>query len=134
MNSHPLGQWFTAFLWTNLLELPVYVVMLRKYFAEWWVPWVLTLVVNSCTHPALWYLLPYVELTIPHVDPYVVWAVIAEGCVVCAEMLLILVALGYLSPSPRPSVVRRLRIAFFSSLIANLTSAVLGSVLLSRGR
>jgi hypothetical protein len=130
MTSHPLGQWFVAFLWTSVFELPVYVLMLRKYFAAWWVPWLVTLLANSCTHPALWYLFPRFDPGIPFLHPYVAWAAMAESCVVVTEAVMVSVALSFFSRSPCPSVARRMRIALVSSLIANLTSTLLGIVLL----
>jgi hypothetical protein len=130
MNDYPIREWFVAFLFTNASELPVYSLMLRRYFVTWWVPCLLTLVVNACTHPALWYLFPYFDPAIPDVDPYVSWAVIAESCVVLTEAFLIFVALSRFSRVPRPSQTRRIGVALLSSVLANLVSTVLGIVLL----
>lgn len=130
MNGPPTGEWLIAFLWTNVFELSVYVLMLRKYFAAWWVPWLVTLVANTCTHPALWYLFPYFDPGIPFLHPYVAWVATAESCVVVTEAVMVSIALSCFSRSLRPSLARRVGIAFLSSLAANLLSTLLGLGLL----
>lgn len=104
--------------------------MLRKYFSGWWVPWLVVLFVNSCTHPALWYLFPFFDPGIPFLQPYLAWVAVAESCVVVTEGVLVSIALGSFGRSPRPSLARRVRIGFLSSLAANLVSTLLGFVLL----
>lgn len=48
--------WLNAFVWTNVLELPVYAWLLGRHFASWHRPLTLTLALNLLTHPAftLW--------------------------------------------------------------------------------
>jgi hypothetical protein len=67
-----------AFLWTCALELPVYTLLLGRRFERWWTVCVLTLLLNTATHPVLWFLFP-------RFDPPTLWLVVAEGWVVLME-------------------------------------------------
>ncbi len=129
LNGPPIGEWLTAFLWTNVFELPVYLLLLRKYFPAWWIPCLVALLANSCTHPALWYLFPRFDPAVPFLQPYVAWVAVAEGCVVLAEGVLVSLALRCFGRSSNLPPARSLGVAFLSSFAANLLSTLLGLAL-----
>ena len=110
----PLSQWLVAFVLTNIFEAPVYYLLLRRHIPN--VPALLALVflLNCTTHPALWYLFP-------RFLPYALWVVVAELTVATVEGLLIAVALRF-----RPNVRTALQIGLTASLLANVTSTLLG--------
>jgi hypothetical protein len=128
-SAPPVGDWLSAFLLTNILELPVYGLVLRKHLAPPWRAWALTLFVNVCTHPAFWYLFPYFDAGEPFVTPYVGWVLIAEACVIAVEGGLVFGALC-LAPGASPlPLARRIGLALWASGMANVASAVLGLAL-----
>jgi hypothetical protein len=104
--------WSTAFLWTIALELPVYTIVLRRYVEHWWTPVALTLVVNAATHPAFWFVFP-------QFDPYWLYVLAGELCVVTVEIAIIAAAL------------RRPGVAALASVAANAVSTLLGLVLMA---
>lgn len=117
--SPPITDWLVAFVWTLALEQPVYWLLLRDRFpTRWWAPAAIVLVVNSVTHPALWYLAPYFE-------PYWSWLLVCESAVVLVETLLVRAAVGVLS-GPRGAW----GLAAASALAANVGSTVIGMLLL----
>ena len=42
--------WLTAFAWTLAIELPVYTVLIGRYFRRWWTVVLVTIVINAVTH------------------------------------------------------------------------------------
>lgn len=50
--------WLDAFVWTCAIETPVYVLMLRRSFRDWWTPVVVSVVLQLATHPLLWFVFP----------------------------------------------------------------------------
>jgi hypothetical protein len=111
--THPFWVWLTAFVWTNALELPVYVLALRRRFDCWWMPCVLAFVLNVVTHPALWYVFP-------RISPFWLYAVCGEAAVVCIEAVGVKLALRKRGT---------MRFAFGVSLAANTVSTVVGLAL-----
>lgn len=107
--------WPVAFAWTCALELPVYAVVLGRRFPRWWFAGVLSLALNTVTHPALWFVFP-------RFDPPAAWFLSAEGSVVAVEGLLAAAALRSRAPG------RALALGFKASLAANVTSATFGLV------
>ncbi|WP_375769113.1 hypothetical protein NR798_46840 [Archangium gephyra] len=109
--------WLMAFVWTLALELPVYVAVLHRHLARWWAPVLLTLALNTLTHPALWFLAPTWE-------PFWSWLLVWETVVALVESTAVwwvLKALG------SPVSARRALVAGFT---ANFTSVTLGFLLL----
>lgn len=51
-------SWLDAFIWTCALETPIYVLLLRRSFRDWWAPLVVSLFLQLLTHPLLWFLFP----------------------------------------------------------------------------
>jgi hypothetical protein len=103
--------WLTAFVWTIALELPVYVLVLRRSTQPWWLPVVLAFVVNIATHPAFWFVFPYFE-------PYWLYVLCGELCVVGVEAAILAIAL------------RRPRLAIVAAVAANTASTLLGFLLM----
>ncbi|HVO32043.1 MAG TPA: hypothetical protein VMV18_14965 [bacterium] len=115
----PFSLWLFAFVWTNALELPVWWLALRKEFPRWWQPVALCLVVNSITHPTLWYLLP-------RFGSEEVWIPLAEGWVTATEALLAFAALRWVAHQPaRRAAVR----AVAASVAANVFSTLAGMLI-----
>ena len=110
----PVSEWLTAFLFTLVLEAPIYVLFLRRRCGGVVAPLAITLFVNCATHPALWYLFPRFE-------PYALWLVIAELWVAVTEGILIAAALRF-----RPTVSRALKTGLIASFVANLFSTTVG--------
>ena len=115
--SPPPLLWLVAFIWTVALELPIYVLFLRRRFKAWWAPCLLTLAVDVVTHPALWYV-------VPRFEPHEAWLALAEGGVVFVEGVLVALAL-----SRRPSA-SDVWDAMSSSLAANAFSTEAGLYML----
>ena len=112
----PFATWLLAFIWTNALELPVYVLFLRRRLPRWWEPVVLCLLVNAISHPVFWYLLP-------RFGPELLWLFLAEGWVTLLEAALVFGALLWRTPMPRG---RAALLALAASLAANLFSSTAG--------
>lgn len=112
----PLSLWFLAFVWTNALELPVWVFALRGELARWWQPVVFCVAVNSFTHPILWY-------AFPRFGTEEVWLPVAESWVTLTEAALAFAALRWIAhrPARRAAV-----IALLASIGANAFSTLAG--------
>lgn len=50
--------WIDAFVWTCAIETPIYVLMLRRSFRDWWAPVVVSIFLQLATHPLLWFFFP----------------------------------------------------------------------------
>jgi len=98
--------WLLAFLWTLALELPVYTVVLD--LRRWWAPVALTLAVNAISHPLLWF-------AFPHFAPFALYVLAGEAAVIALEAALLALVVP-----PRRALV--------ASIAANVTSAVIGSL------
>jgi hypothetical protein len=99
--------WAVAFAWSIALEMPVYLLVLRRHVEQWWTPVAITLAVNAATHPAFWFVFP-------RFDPYWQYVLAGEACVVFVETAIIAV------------VVRRIGIAIVAAVLANLVSTLIG--------
>lgn len=124
----PVELWAWAFGWTVAIEAPIVVGALRLA-TSWRQPWgraiALAISLQLLTHPALWYLAP-------RFDPYLLWLILMEAGVALAEMAALTLALSSLpsEAEPRPTFRATLIFAGSLSLIANLTSATIGLLLL----
>ncbi len=47
--------WLEAFLWTCAIEQPVYAFALRGVYTDWRAACAISLLLNSVTHPLLWW-------------------------------------------------------------------------------
>ena len=106
-----LEAWSRAFVLTLLIEGPIVVcgfqsVSLSRRFA-------IFLLANVLTHPALWFVFPRFE-------PYALWLLVAETCVIVVEWRI------YANSFRR---VYSWRYALMMSLGANATSTALGLLL-----
>jgi hypothetical protein len=104
-----VDTWKIAFVWTQAIELPVYVLLLRRQFSHWYSPVLLSLFVNAVTHPLLWFVFPVF-------DPYPLWLLVGESSVVIVEALLVAAALRF----------RHNRRAILAALASNAISTALG--------
>jgi hypothetical protein len=109
--------WPAAFAWTVAIELPLYALLVGRRFRRWWTVCLLALGLNVATHPALWFVMPRFE-------PYWLWVLVAEACVVAVETLLLALALRR-ARAPTP-----LALAFVAALVANAASTAAGLWLL----
>ncbi len=100
--------WAQAFVWTMILELPVYVAFLRR---ETGVARAVGLVmlVNLVTHPLIW--------LAPRFEPFWAWLLVAESIVVVSEASLLVATMR-----------RRVGLAFVAAFAANLFSTLVGLV------
>lgn len=79
--AEPIGLWARAFLATNLWEGAVHQLLLGRSVPRLrLVGW--TLLLNTSTHPALWYV-------VPRFDPYWLWTLTAEIGVAATESALL---------------------------------------------
>ncbi|APR75547.1 Hypothetical protein A7982_00893 [Minicystis rosea] len=114
------GAWLSAFLFTQAVEVPIYLTALRRAPADVEAPFTGTAALAAAfsasliTHPIVWFLIPRIPAS-----SYVEMALRAETFAVVVEGIY-LYALGAM----------RLRPALLTSLIANAISVSLG--LLSR--
>jgi hypothetical protein len=104
-NPHPVAVWWEAHWHTQLIELPIYVVLLWWAFRRWWIVIPLSVFVNIVTHPTLWYLVPYWDLDGSWLGPlltteshrqhasYLTWLIVAECGVFLIEGHIIAAAL-----------------------------------------
>jgi hypothetical protein len=116
-SDYPFATWWLAFVWTNALELPVYVLLLRRRFPRWWEPVALTFLVNTISHPTFWYLLP-------RFGPDLLWIWLAEAWVTVLEAAIVFAALRLRAkdlPAKRAAL-----LAFGASLAANVFSSTAG--------
>lgn len=118
--SYPIEAWFDAFVFTQVVEVPVYVLAIRlaqktgRSERPRGLPWQVLLAfgASAITHPMVWYLIPGV------VDPrryYVEYVITAEAFAVLVEAFY-LYSLHALWFGP----------ALLLSLVANGLSAGLG--------
>jgi hypothetical protein len=119
--SYPIEDWFRAFVFTQMVEVPVYVLAMRHAQRTGWserprglhLQILLAFGATLITHPGVWYLIPNVA------DPrraYVEYVVVAETWAVVVE------AFYFYSCH-----VAWLGRAFVWSLLANALSAGLGA-------
>ena len=106
-----MTRWLLAFAWTLALELPVYTWLLSSRARSWQQLCGLVLLVNAITHPLLWF-------GFPRLTPYWLYLVTGEGCVLMVEAAILAIAF------------RDVRRAAIASLAANLTSTVIGLVVM----
>ena len=106
--------WLEAFIWTLAIELPLVVLTMRRSVSKWWIPVLLAVVVNTTTHPLLWFVFP-------RFGDYATWVTIAEAFVWFTEaiMLTFLVA-------PDVGLKRAAIIGPIAAIVANAASTAVG--------
>ena len=109
-----ITQWWVAFAWTCVLELPVYALLAGRLFRHWWAIGLVSLLANAVTHPALWFLFP-------RFDPPALWLLTGEALVVVVEALLLAAVLARARP-----FAAALAVAVRCSLLANTFSVSVG--------
>lgn len=104
-NDHPIAEWWQAHWATQLIELPIYVVLLYWAFKRWWLVIPLSVFVNIVTHPTLWYLVPFWNMDGAWLEPlltteklkrnasYFTWLIVAECGVFLVEGHIVAAAL-----------------------------------------
>lgn len=106
----PLGAWGRAFVFTQLIEAPLY----RRVLG---VPWWMAIAASAITHPFVWFVFPALRRDLG--ASYLLYAVVAE-------LFAWLVEAGFFVLAARVPAKR----ALWSSLLANGASVMLA--LLSR--
>jgi hypothetical protein len=120
--SYPIAAWLDAFAFTQIVEVPVYVLAIRHAQRAGWSERprelesqvLLAFGASAITHPMVWYLIPRVVDPYRHYGEYVAFA----------ESFAVLVEAFYL----RSLHVVWLRRALVISLVANALSAGLGEL------
>jgi len=110
--AEPIGLWARAFLATNLWEGAVHQLLLggavpRPRLFAW------TLLLNTVTHPALWYV-------VPRFEPFWAWTLIAEIGVAATESVLLGLLLA------RDGHDRPWRTGAVVAVLANVLSTIVG--------
>lgn len=114
--SYPAEQWVEAFAITLWIEVPVYLIVLRRTELSFPIAFSMAMGVNIFTHPALWYLFPkWYEFPEPF-HTFYPWLLIAESCVSLTEGLL----LGLATKRMRWSIL----VAFGVNALSTLTGLV----------
>jgi hypothetical protein len=114
MPSPPPLEWFNAFVWTCAIEIPIAMLFLGRHLKTPARAAGVGLLLQVCTHPVLWYVVPYVP-------PYWRWVTLAELGVFTVEAL---IAAAFLRPSLPWR--RALTLGFVSSFVANVVSTMAG--------
>ncbi len=104
--------WFGAFLFTQVVECPIYVWALRNDSRHWGAKLVLAFGASASTHPIVWFVIPSLWMSAGQVGGYWTMVAIAELFAVLAEATYFW-AVG-------------LRRAWRWALVANVASAGLG--------
>lgn len=118
----PVDAWLRAFVFTQAVEVPVYVLAMRHAVRTGWSERPRTLIpqillafgATAVTHPMVWYLIPLVASPL---DSYAAYVAVAETFAVVVE--------AFWFYSWHAAWLRR---AFVWSLLANALSAGLGSL------
>ena len=114
-----LWAWLWAFLWTLVLELPVYALWLMPRLRAWWATPLLTLGLNTATHPLFsWWVLAC--------NPPAAWVAGAEVLIAATEGVLATMVLRRCDPS-RPALAR----GMLAACCANGFSYLVGLLALS---
>ena len=82
-------QWVEAFAVTLWVEVPVYLLFLRRSKLTFTEAFSVAMLVNIFTHPALWYVFPQWNVFPAPFDQFYLWLIIAESCVSLTEGLLL---------------------------------------------
>jgi hypothetical protein len=113
----PIEGWFTAFVITLTVEVPVVIVLARRLEPNLVRLGLLVLFANLATHPIVWYVVP--QLLLVGTNPYVVvaetWAVVAE-------------AVFYGITIRRISARRAIALAFAANAASFLAGRLIGAV------
>ena len=119
--SPPIEEWALAFAITCAVELPLYWALADLRLWE-------ALLLQTATHPALWYLFPYFE-------PYHSYLFAAESAVITVEALLLWLLWRHVRPPPSkfkdiqtPSRDRGLALAGLVALGVNAVTTCVGLI------
>ena len=134
---NPLDKWWTAHWHTQLIEVPIYLLLLFWTFKRWWIALPVAVFVNLVTHPVLWYYFPYWDADaswlmpcLPpqaaHVAPYYAWLVIAETCVFVTEGLIIAGALTLWGKERPRAAGFAITYGLLTAFLANVPSTLAG--------
>ncbi|MFT7582858.1 MAG: hypothetical protein ACI9MR_004542 [Myxococcota bacterium] len=110
-------QWLTAFAMTLAIEVPIYVLVLRKPMRGWAQPLFVGILAQCITHWAVWFVAPHWELS--RTD-YVLWLLLVELGVTLVEALWVALWLSGLGWK------RALFWGLLVSLLANVVSTLIG--------
>ncbi|MBK8255304.1 MAG: hypothetical protein IPK82_21930 [Polyangiaceae bacterium] len=124
--AYPLRSWFAAFVFTQVIEIPVYTLAIRHAVKTGHATGPRTIRMqiaaafgaSAITHPAVWYLIPLLPSSFN--NPYHSWL----EYLVRAELFAFVVEAVYFSMLDTFS----LRRAFFWSFVANALSAGIGQL------
>ncbi|MBI4953861.1 MAG: hypothetical protein HY908_17690 [Myxococcales bacterium] len=115
MHEAMLLDWFWAFLFTEVVEIPIYLYALRRQPARWPARLGVAFAASALTHPLVWFVIPplvYAVCDASLTGSYVAFTIVAEAFAVGVEA-------AYL----RADGLQR---AWAWSLLANAASAGLG--------
>ncbi len=110
-------MWLRAFALTVLIEVPLWVLVLRSRFERLREAIFLAFALQVITHRALWFLAPRFE-------PYWAWVTVMELCVLSIEAGVAAWVMGR-----GPGWGATIRLALFASLLANAVSTAVGLLL-----
>ncbi len=137
-NQHPAAEWWQAHWHTQLIELPIYTVLLWWAFRRWWIVIPLSVFVNIVTHPTLWYLVPYWDLDGSWLEPlltteshrqhasYLTWLIVAECGVFIVEGHIIAAALVKWGRAKHQNAPFAIGYGVLCAFIANVPSTLWG--------
>jgi hypothetical protein len=113
-------QWLVAYIWTLAIEVPLMVLILRRASQTMWVPTLLALVVNTVTHPTLWFVFPEFRALLPS---YAAWVTVAEAFVWTGEALMLTLMMA-----PEVGLKRSVKVGPLAAVVANAASTAIGLV------
>lgn len=136
-NDRPIGDWWNAHWHTQLIELPVYAVLLWWTFKRWWIVIPLSVFVNIATHPALWYLVPMWHLDGTWIEPllpedqrdyssYATWLIMAECGVFLIEGHIVAAALVKWGKEKYQGAPFAISYGLLCAFLANVPSTIAG--------
>lgn len=136
-NDHPVAEWWSAHWHTQVIEMPVYAVLLWWAFRRWWAVIPLSLVVNIVTHPTLWYLVPFwhmdgawLEPLLPHShlsrSSFYCWLIMAECGVFIVEGHMVGASLVLWGREKYRGAPFAITYGLFVALLANIPSTLAG--------
>lgn len=110
----PISGWFAAFVVTLAIELPIAVVLLRRWERDLVRLGIIVVFANLATHPIVWYVATQIFLvgTPEYTLTAEAWAILAETAIYWAAI--------------RGLPVRR---AFVVAVVANITSWLVGRLI-----
>lgn len=126
MDGVTIADWLSAFVFTQLVEMPVWLYALRRHRAPWRSRIAVAFGASCLTHPIVWFVMPWAAMALyrtalraggPALDETgrtLVYGGLAEGFAVLAEALYLR---GF-----------RVRRPLRWSLLANAASVIVGTI------